>query len=357
MNRIRVHEGDLEAEHPPPGLPVHKVCSFCCEVSQRSADVGDGVGDVVHARPAPREEAADGRVVAERRQELDPAVADADRRGLDTLLVHALAMLDAGAEQPLVGRHRLVEVLDRDADVMDAPCLHPTDVTVAPIARRLPICLCAVAAVLAGCGGSKSNGEAEKPAAQVVADAKAAAAAANGVHVAGSLVDAGRALTLDLELARGRGAKGTMSEAHLAFDIVRVGGKTYIRGSDAFLRRFAGTAGAQLLHGKWLEGSATKGDLAALTPLTDVVKLLNGTLAGHGRLRNAGEVLYKGRKVVAIEDTSRHGRLYVAATGKPYPVAISGGAGQGTVTFDRWDTSVSIRAPKGAIDLSKLGTD
>jgi hypothetical protein len=68
-------------------------------------------------------------------------------------------------------------------------------------------------------------------------------------------------------------------------------------------------------------------------------------------------VLYKGRKVVAIEDTSRHGRLYVAATGKPYPVAISGGAGQGTVTFDRWDTSVSIRAPKGAIDLSKLGTD
>jgi hypothetical protein len=68
-------------------------------------------------------------------------------------------------------------------------------------------------------------------------------------------------------------------------------------------------------------------------------------------------VLYKGRKVVAIEDTSRHGRLYVAATGKPYPVAISGGAGQGTVTFDRWDKSVSIRAPKGAIDLSKLGTD
>jgi hypothetical protein len=352
-----MHEGDLEAEHSAPWMRIDEVRAFGGEVGERGVDVGDRVGDVVHARPALREEASDGRVVAERCQELHPAVADADRGRLDALLVDALAMLDAGAEQPLVRRHRLVEVRDRNADVVNAPCFHPTDVTVAPIARRLPICLCAVAAVLAGCGGSRSNGEAEKPAAQVVADAKAAAAAAKGVHAAGSLVDAGRRLTLDLELARNRGAKGTMSESQLAFDIVRVGGKTYIRGSDAFLRRFAGTAGAQLLHDKWLEGSATKGDLAALTPLTDIVKLLNGTLAGHGRLRNAGEVLYKGRKVVAIEDASRQGTLYVAATGKPYPIAISGGAGRGTVTFDRWDKSVSIRAPNGAIDMSQLGTD
>jgi hypothetical protein len=310
----------------------------------------------VHPRAALREEPADGRVLAECREQLDAAVTDPHRRRLDALLLDTLAMLEPAAEQALVRRHRLVEVCDRDPDVVNASCFHPPDVTVAPIARRFPIGLLAVAAVLAGCGGSKSNGEAAKPAAEVLTDAKTAAAGAKGVHVAGSITDAGQALTLDLDLARGRGGKGKMSESSLAFEIIRVGDKAYIRGSDAFLRKFAGSAGAQLLHGKWLEGSATKGDLAALAPLTDIVKLLNGALAAHGKLRNAGEQQYKGQKVVAIKDSARHGTLYVAATGKPYPVAIVGGADQGTVTFDSWDESVSISAPKGAIDMSKLGT-
>ena len=77
--------------------------------------------------PALCEELADGRVVAERGEQLDPARADADGRRLDALLLDALAMLDAAAEEPLVRSHRLVEVRDRDADVMDAACLHAGD--------------------------------------------------------------------------------------------------------------------------------------------------------------------------------------------------------------------------------------
>ena len=70
--------------------------------------------------PALRQEPADRRVLAERREQLDPAVADEHGRRLDALLLDEAAVLELGAEEPRVRRDRLVEVADGDADVMDA---------------------------------------------------------------------------------------------------------------------------------------------------------------------------------------------------------------------------------------------
>ncbi len=211
----------------------------------------------------------------------------------------------------------------------------------------------------AGCGGggggAKSNGEATKSAAQVVADAEAAAVSAGAVHVSGSIVDAGQPLTLDLQLVKDKGGKGTMSESGLSFDLVRVGDTAYIQGSDAFWKKFGGSAAATLFHGKWLKGSATTGDLAALTQLTDISKLFKAALGGHGTLKNGGETTYQGEKAVAIKDTTKGGTLYVSATGTPYPIALVGGKSKGAVSFDSWNKSVSISTPKDAIDISKLG--
>ena len=211
--------------------------------------------------------------------------------------------------------------------------------------------------LVAGCGGSgsKSNGEAKKAASQVLADALAAAQGASGVHVSGSIVSGGEPLTLNLALDKGTGGSGTMSESGLSFQLIRVGGKAYIKGSDAFYKKFAGAGVAQLLHGKWLEGSATTGNLAALTSLTDISKLFNGALASHGTLSNGGETTYKGQKVVAIKDTTKDGILYVAATGTPYPVEIVGANKSGAIVFDNWGKTVTITAPKNAVDLDKLG--
>ena len=81
----------------------------------------------MHAGAALRDELADRRVVAERCEELDPAVADAHRRGLDALGLDACAVLEAAAEEALIRAHRFVEVRDGDADVVDASCFHPVD--------------------------------------------------------------------------------------------------------------------------------------------------------------------------------------------------------------------------------------
>ena len=229
---------------------------------------------------------------------------------------------------------------------------------------RVPaLALVLTAVLLAGCGGgggkkeSASNGEASKPPAQVLADVKAAATKAASAHVAGSIVSNGTPIKLDLSTARGKGAKGSMSTNGLSFDLVRVGDTLYIKGSDEFYKHFAGAAVAQLLQGKWLKASATQGQLKSLAPLTNIGALFAGISANHGKLASEGATTYKGQKVAEIRDTSDNSKLYVAATGKPYPVAIVGGkqGESGTITFGDWNSDVSLSAPKDALDISQLG--
>jgi hypothetical protein len=227
--------------------------------------------------------------------------------------------------------------------------------------RALALTLVLAAALFAGCGSSggsaKSNSEESKPAAAVLADAKQAATQASSAHVSGSISSDGTPITLDLTTARGKGAKGSMSTSGLSFDLVRIGDTLYIRGSDEFLKHFAGGAVAQLLHDKWLKASATHGRLKSLAPLTSLGALFAGVSAQHGKLVNDGKTTYKGADAVVIRDTSDNSKLYVAATGKPYPVAIVGGkqGESGTITFDDWNKSVSLSAPDGAIDISQFG--
>ena len=224
---------------------------------------------------------------------------------------------------------------------------------------RLVVAICATlsVAVLAGCGGSKgnSNGVASKSANDIVAAAKAAADSATSVHAYGSGSDNGVPLVIDLHIVAGKGGRGSLSEHGLSFELIRIGPTAYIKGSSAFYKKFAGAAAAQLLQGKWLKASATTGQLASLTPLTDLGKFFDTALASHGKLAKGGESTVHGVKVVAVNDTTKGGTLYVATTGKAYPIEVTKtGASGGTLTFDQWDQSVTLAAPPNAVDISKL---
>jgi hypothetical protein len=158
-------------------------------------------------------------------------------------------------------------------------------------------------------------------------------------------------------MARGKGAKGSMSTNGVSFDLVRIGDTLYIKGSDAFWKQNGGALAAQLLHGKWLEVSGTTGKFRSLAALTNIGLLLGKVSSTHGKLVNDGQVTYRGAQAVRIRDTSDNSKFYVAATGKPYPVALVGGKANqsGTITFDDWNKHVTLTTPSGAIDLSKLG--
>ena len=55
----------------------------------------------------------------------------------------------------------------------------------------------------------------------------------------------------------------------------------------------------------------------------------------------------------ASSDSTKSGTLYVAATGKPYPVSVAKGS-SGSITFDSWNAAVTLNAPPNAVDISAL---
>jgi hypothetical protein len=211
--------------------------------------------------------------------------------------------------------------------------------------------------VLAGCGGSSSagNGIASKSPAQIIAAAKAAADAAATVRVAGTVINEGKPLSIDMELLAGKGGRGRITIGGVSISLIRVGGAVYINGSQAFYRRIAGPTAARLLQGKWLKAPEKSGNFASLASLTDLAKLIDTTLASHGALARDGTKTLGGQKVVAINDVSQGGTLYVAVTGAPYPIEVvkDGGSG-GRIVFDRWNKPVTLTAPANAININQL---
>jgi hypothetical protein len=163
---------------------------------------------------------------------------------------------------------------------------------------------------------------------------------------------------LDLSLASDKGATGQVSQNGSTFRIIIDAGTAYISGSDAFYRKLGGSAAAQLLAGKWLKVSTSTPEFASFSSLTNMRKLLDTVLVGHGKLEKGPThptTTIGGRQAVAVKDTTRGGTLYVATTGKPYPLQISKtGSEAGTIRFDRWDEPVTITPPASSVNLSEL---
>jgi hypothetical protein len=218
-----------------------------------------------------------------------------------------------------------------------------------------PLAVCSTLVALAGCGGSSGNGVAGKSPAEILAATKAATDAASSVHVSGSIVSGSSPITLNMQLLADKGGRGQLSENGLAFELIQVSGTVYIKGSAAFYKHIGGTAAAQLLQGKWLKAPSNDSDFASLSQLTDLRQLVDQTLANHGTLKKTGTSTVNGQKVVGITDTTKGGTLYIAATGKPYPIEISkNGSGGGKISFDRWNEAVTLSAPANAIDVAQL---
>jgi len=217
--------------------------------------------------------------------------------------------------------------------------------------------LLALLLILSGCGGSSSssNGVESKSPQEILQATKTAAKQADSVHIVGSINSGGKPIALDMELLAGKGGKGTISQEGFTINLVQTSGAVYINGSAAFYKHVAGPAAAALLQGKWLKAPAGSGELASLASLTDLSTLIDTALADHGTLTKGSATTVGGQKAIALHDASHGGALYVATTGKPYPLQITkGGSESGKVTFNRWDQPVTITAPANAIDISKL---
>src|SRR5947208_3013630 len=103
-----------------PGLMVNRPQATLLAELERSGDVLAAVRGVVDAGSALCDEPPHRRVVAQRREQLDVRIPDAEKRRLHPLLRDGPAMLERHLEELAVQLDRRIEVLDRDADVVDA---------------------------------------------------------------------------------------------------------------------------------------------------------------------------------------------------------------------------------------------
>jgi hypothetical protein len=213
------------------------------------------------------------------------------------------------------------------------------------------------AGAIAACGSSSpsGNGVAAKSPSAILSSATTAIQGAKSVHVSGALSDGGQSIKLDLNILSGQGAKGSMSQNGLSFQLIASGKYVYINGSPAFWKKFGGVAAATLFQGKWLKAPANSSSFASLSSLTNLHSLAQALLTGHGTLSKGSTTTVNGQKVIAVTDSSKSSKLYVATTGKPYPIEIAktGSAAQ-HVDFDNYNAPVSLTPPAKSIDISQL---
>lgn len=208
-------------------------------------------------------------------------------------------------------------------------------------------------------------GEAGKPAATIIGDARAALLAATTVHVSGSFTQNSAAVQrLDLHLTRVKGqpaAIGTVTTvtrsgartATVRLTLIRLGSHLYVRGDRAYYTRIGPKAAA--VAGHWL--SLPIAQDRSVADLTDLATLAAG-LASSPADRVLGTDRLGGAGVVVVRAASG-ATLYVAATGPARPVRLqramaSGAPVTGTLDFTDYDAPVSVAAPPGAIDIAKV---
>jgi hypothetical protein len=232
------------------------------------------------------------------------------------------------------------------------------------------------ALLLAGCGGADSiagsgspatsptpadNGVARLSADEILAKAKAALQGAEAVRIKGSAGRGTERTDIDMRYS-GSNAQGKISVGGQQIELRRIGQTVYLKGSREFWTSAANAAAAELLTGKWLKTSLADPRFAPLAEFTDLSKAADGILDPEGTARKGGRKTIAGTPAIALVDSKEGGALYVATTGKPYPLRIEPKDAKdpkedGTMTFTDFGKKVAVPAPPAelVVDVSKLG--
>jgi hypothetical protein len=214
-------------------------------------------------------------------------------------------------------------------------------------------------ALAASADRGTDNGITGKSPDAILATSLGAGEHARFAHIVGNIVSGGSHIGLDIRFA-GTKAEGRLSEDGIAFNLVLTSTKAFVKGGAAFWRKEGGAPGdptVKLLANKWVGGSIAKGKpFAAFGAEFRLRGLLASLSSSHGPLVLAGTTKIHGQPAVGLRDTKQGGTIYIATTGKPYPLSIqkTKGSDTGTLEFEDWDKPVSVTAPTTYLDLDKL---
>jgi hypothetical protein len=208
--------------------------------------------------------------------------------------------------------------------------------------------------LLAGCGGSSSNGIAAKLPFEILAASRTAAESATSVHVSGRSSQGRLTSTSELWLASD-GGRAQTSLLGAVYEAIRIGETAYVKGNPVFyenLNAVTANAVGKVPTGTWLKGSSDSGPVAEVAAVTDLRRELNVLLGVSGPLTKGATTTIDGQQAIELKESAKlyAGTLYIATTGKPYPIElVKHGRETGQTTFSDWNKPIPLSAPAKAL--------
>jgi len=187
--------------------------------------------------------------------------------------------------------------------------------------------------------------------ADIVKKAQNLFAAARSVHLNGTLYSGG-ALKIDL-VAFGNGDLAGFMTGPLGntLHLIIVNGKTYLESNASFWEKWfkVPPVKADKLASTWILSSTSSGSSSGLSIKSAF------EFSSTAKLSSAGKSIIAGQSVVGVRDATGK-TLWVASTGKGYPVAlttVSSGKNY-TVTFSHWNADNLPTPPKKVVPISSI---
>ncbi len=234
--------------------------------------------------------------------------------------------------------------------------------TLLPPTRRAALlgAVCALVATgtgLTGCSkedpDAGTNGIGKLSATKIESRTKAAAEAADTVHLSGSVVSNDRTYKLDMRLAEDGGTGSVTSEGS-TFQLLRIGEQLYLKAGKEFWSGEDGDGGgggadakaAEKLGGMFVKVPADDPVYQRFSGFTDKDLLLDGLLTLHGKLTTDGRREQSGIRTIRITgDAGSGGTLDVSLEGTPYPLRLVRAGDAGTIRLSEWGEDISLKEP------------
>lgn len=192
--------------------------------------------------------------------------------------------------------------------------------------------LLALLLTVAACGSS----QADKPADQILNEARKAANEASSVRITGDLKQGNSTGKVELLLTNSGDGKETITSAGQTVNVVKVGNSVYAKGIPG-----QASGGFQQLPA---------GDPAAskLVQAVDKKALLDQLLSPQQKFTKAGTGKVGDQEVVKLKQKQGNATFYIADdSDNPYPLKIESTGQQGglTIKFAEWDAGATVKPP------------
>jgi len=194
----------------------------------------------------------------------------------------------------------------------------------------------------------------------IAAKANADLKAALSVHLEGNAAEAGKGVTVDLELAPGKGCSGTVTELGAgSYQLVVIGAKIWIRYDSAALKK-AGTSAAveKLIDGRYIGFSTSDARTRSVATICDLPKSLSSQLSNYSGMTKGSATTVDGQRALNINDTLGNNSLIISDAPVPEVLQIlDSGSNDGALNFSDYNAPVVLDPPPASetLDGSQYG--